>query len=371
MRGFLRASRGAAVIVASTFGAGIFALPYVFERAGFAVGVFYLLVLGAVVIYAHILYWRTLSAVGEKERLLGLTKIYLGRFGYAAGLVAVICGLILVLVIHLILGARFLGLFLPLGQNSVLVLFWLLVALPLFFKERRVIWLETLAIVFIAVIVFFIFFSSEPTRTLVALPAINLKNLFLPFGAVLFSLAGWTAIEPLYEKFKAEGRGFEKTSLWSIGLGTAFVAAIYFIFSLGVISSVATVSPDTISGISDWSRFRIAAIGVLGFLALWVSYLPIALEIKHALVYDLRWRKSLSLLLVIFAPVLLVIFGLNNFFKVVGLAGGVFLSLEYLLIVLIGKKVLRPAGLQSFILNLLSAVFVLAAVYEVYYFIVR
>ncbi len=370
MRGFFRACRGATVLMASTLGAGIFALPYVFERAGLLVGIFYLLIFSAVVIYVHVLYWRTLSAVKEKERLLGLTKIYLGKFGYALGFAAVVCGLMLVLVIHLILGAKFLGLFLPLGWAGGLVFFWLLGTLPLLFKEKRVIWLETLAVVFVVAIILFIFLSAQPTRSLATLSPINFGNLFLPFGVVLFSLAGWTAIEPLYETFKAEGRSFERTSLWSIALGTAFVAVLYFIFVLAILASTPVASPDTISGISGWPYLQTALIGILGFFALWVSYLPIALEIKHALVYDLRSQKKLSLLLVIFVPILLVIFGLNNFFKVIGLAGGVFLGLEYLLIVLIGKSVLRPAGLENFILNLLALVFTAAAVYEIYYFVI-
>ncbi len=368
MADLLRVLKGGAVVMAATIGAGIFALPYVFAKAGIAVGFFYLSILSAIIIYAQILYWRSLDAVGEKKRLLGLAKDYLGKFGYVLGFATVVCGLILVLVIQLILGAKFLGLVFPVGRAPSLIVFWFLAILPLFFKEKRIIWLETLVVAFMAAIVFFILFSFGTLRAPQFFPMIDLKNIFLPFGAVLFALAGWTAIEPLYDSFKSIGSNRRLVSLWGIALGTVFVAVLYAVFVFIVLTSAPIVSSDTISGIAGWSQNKTALLGILGILGLWVSYLPVTLEIKHALIYDLAWNKKLSGLAVIFLPVILVFSGLNNFIKAIGLAGGVFLGLEYLLIVLVGKKIIRPKGLEALVLNALSFVFVLAAVYEIYYF---
>src|SRR5438445_786306 len=103
-RGFLKI---AAILAAATVGDGVFALPYLFSKSGWFVGLFYLVFLTAIVAAAHIIYFRVLEASGEKERLLGLTRAYLGKLGFGVGFFAIVAGLLLALVAILILGARF------------------------------------------------------------------------------------------------------------------------------------------------------------------------------------------------------------------------------------------------------------------------
>ncbi len=157
----------------------------------------------------------------------------------------------------------------------------------------------------------------------------------------------------------------------AIALGTIAAATLYGFFVLGIASSVRVVTPDVVSGLSSWPLWKKTVLGILGLVALWTSYLPIALEIKNALQNDLRTSRATSALAVFALPLIFVSAGLNNFFRVLGLAGGVFLSLQYLLIVFLAKKILKLTAVKKFFLNLIMAVFILAAVYEVYYFIVQ
>lgn len=361
--------REAGLVAAATFGAGIFALPYVFVKAGWLVGIFYLLILSAIIIFAHALYFRVLEAVDEKERLLGLAKDYLGVSGYYLSLVAIVAGLLLALVIHLILGGQFIVLLWPgVGGTVAIFIFWLLASAPLFFRERRVLNLEFFGVVFMAGVMLLIFSSAWPRVGLLTATALNFNNVFLPFGAVLFALAGWTAIEPLYGFHKRIGQS-KPAPVSALAWGTVLAAALYTLFVSGILGSAATVTPDAVSGLTNWPAARLALLGVLGLLALWVSYLPISLEIKNSLQFDLGWRPSQGLLFVVFLPLILVMAGFSNFLKVVGLAGGVFLSLQYLIIVLVGKKVLRLTGVKKFLANSVLLVFALAAVYEIYHFL--
>src|SRR5271170_2025604 len=88
----------AAILAAATIGDGIFALPYVFKESGWLLGLFYLALLTAIVVVAHVVYLKTLEQVDEQERLLGLTKKYLGNWGFAAGFFSIVAGLLLSLV---------------------------------------------------------------------------------------------------------------------------------------------------------------------------------------------------------------------------------------------------------------------------------
>lgn len=358
----------AAVIAATTLGAGMFALPYVFQESGWFVGIFYLVVLSAAVIWTQIIYWQTLAVADKKGRLLGLTRAHLGNFGYYAGSISILAGLVLALVIYLILGNQFIKLF-WLGVNGTISLFsfWFISVLPLLFTERRVLWFETMGVFFMAAIIFLIFFSALPGNGLNSAPLFDVNNLFLPFGVILFSLAGWTAIEPLYRDSRAPGAG-RMAPVRALSWGVVSVALLYLLFTWGIFSSAPVISTDTVSGLYGWPNWKLALLGILGLFALWTSYMPIALEIKNALAVDLNMNPRLSLYSVVFTPLILVIIGLSSFLKVIGLAGGVFLGLQYVLIILVGKKVLQFSGGKKFLSNLLIAVFLLAAVYEVYYF---
>ncbi len=365
----MRVLREAGVVVAATIGAGVFALPYVFSTAGFWVSVLYIAVLSVIVIFVHRVYWQMLDAVGERERLLGLAKRHLGGIGYVLGFATIVLGLLLVLVVYLILGSRFIVALLPSwSEQPALLVFWFVCAAPLLFKEKKALFLENIGAILTAILMASIFLLGGLPRTLPP-TASRFNDLFLPFGALLFSLAGWTAIEPLYG-MRRETRGGSSWNV-SLPLGTIIAAILYIVFVLGILSLAPRVLPDTISSFAGdflWIKLLLA---VFGAVAVWKSYGLIMLEIKNALTEDLRWPKSFVVPAVIFLPLLLVFAGVNNFLKVIGLAGGLFASLEYLLIIFVARRALRLPRLQGLAVHLAALVFILGAVYEIYYFVVE
>jgi amino acid permease len=365
--------RTAAIVAAATVGDGVFALPFVFMQSGWLVGLFYLVVLGIFVSAAHVVYLKTLEKIGEKERLLGLAKKYFGSGGFWVGFVAIVLGLLLTLVAYLILGAQFVRLAIPsVPPLWALVIFWILTSLPVFLSDRRVVSLELAGIVCTSAIIIFIFVSAWPNITFAGVPAVNAAsaaNLFLPFGAILFALAGWTSIEPAYESRKRFGAASDP---WrALAFGTFFVALLYALFVAGILGSAPAVAPDTVSGLAAWPVWKKELLAVFGFLAIATVYMPISREIRNALEKDLRWGKPASRALILLLPVALVLLGLNNFLVVVGLVGGLFISLQYLLIVSVGRRALVLSRVKRIALDLVAAVFVVAAVYEVWTFVVH
>lgn len=362
------------VVASTTFGAGVFALPYIFAASGWLAGLFYLALLSLVVILVHFIYFRVLERDKEKNRLLGLVRANFGKRGFALGIFVILAGLMLTLVVYLILGGQFLKILFPsFSPFAAAAIFWFVAVVSLFAKERRSISLEAWGIVLMAAAIVFIFFSSRPEGAFARLAPVDLKNFFLPFGAIFLALAGWTAIEPVYdiEEKSKKGLAVFGQPYLAIVCGTVLTALFYVMFVLGILGSVPAVTPDTISALAGWPRFKLAIVAVLGLFALWTSYLPIGLEIKNSLESDLNWKPRQGVLVAAVLPLFLFFSGINNFLKVIGLVGGVFVGLQYLLIVLVGKKILRPRGVKKFLYNLVSAIFVLTAIYEIYYFIVK
>ena len=359
-----------AIVAAATVGDGVFALPFIFLSAGWLLSVIYLAILAVFVITAHVVYLKTLEKVGEKKRLLGLARTYLGRSGFWTGFLAIVIGLLLTLVAYLILGVKFIGLALPgVSAQAAFIVFWLLISWPVFLDDGHVVDLELLGISCTSAIIFIIFFSAFPQITFAGVPAVNWNNLFLPFGAILFSLAGWTSIEPAYESRKREGRWPEP---WrALAGGTLFAALLYIMFAAGIIGSAPNITADTASGLFAWPFWKRELLAILGLVAVSTVYLPISREIKNSLEKDLRWNKIVARLLIVFAPPFLIWLGLDNFLVVVGLVGGIFLSLQYLLIISVGRHALKLSAVKKFFLDLVVFVFVLAAIYSGYSFVVH
>ena len=355
------------ILAATTIGAGMFSLPYLFGKSGWLAGIFYLLVLGGMVTFAHYLYWLALERVKEKQRLLGLVKTYLGAWAFYPAFLSILGGLTLVLVIYLILAGQFLRPILPAAGASGIAGFWALASLPLFLRIRRLAIVESLGTILMVGIVFLVFFTSDLGKVS-GLATVHLENLFLPFGAILFSLTGWTAIEPMFE---LRNKGGSWSPFSALALGTFISAFAYILFILGIFGSTNTIAPDTISGLGDWPAWKLHLLGWLGLFAIWTSYISIARELKNSLESDLRVPAFWGLGIALFLPLILVFSGFFSFLGTIGFAGGIFLALQYVFIVLVSKKILNVSPTKKLFLNALVLLFLLAAVYEVRYFVVR
>ncbi|HUZ93136.1 MAG TPA: hypothetical protein VNG29_04035 [Candidatus Paceibacterota bacterium] len=361
----------AAILAAATIGDGVFALPYVFYTAGWLVGCVYLVLLAGIVIVAHVIYLKVLEKENEKERLLGLSRKYFGNIGFAIGFFSIVAGLLLAMTAFLVLGSSFLGLLFPSADSALLLLlFWLAIALPVFLADGRVIGLELLGIICTSALIVSVFVLAWPHAGFGSAARVGSGNLFLPFGVILFSLAGWTGIEPAYETRRRDGtKGFSPVAM--VAAGTVFAAALYLLFVAGILGSATQITADTLSGLSNWPLWQKTALAALGFLAVWTISIPTSREIKNSLEKDLRWPSVAARSLIVFLPPLLVLAGFNNFLFIVGFAGGLFLSIQYLLMIAVGLRVLALSPWKKAALSVVAAVFLLAAVYEVYVFIVR
>ena len=149
--------------------------------------------------------------------------------------------------------------------------------------------------------------------------------------------------------------------------GLVAVIALFFIVSISSVSF--PVSTDTLSGlvVEPW---KLATLVAFGLFAIVTSYWPMSIEVRNALVTDLRWPRGLAMTSVLFLPYFLVLAGLNSFLLVVEIVGGIFLAVQYLLILAIARAVLKPSGWRRLGLDALMLAFLLAIAYQFYYLLV-
>jgi amino acid permease len=364
-----------AVVAAATIGEGVFALPYVIQTSGWLLTLCYFIALIAVVSMAHLIYMRTLAAVNEKERLLALARRHFGPAGFWIGFFAIVVGLLLGFVAYLVLGTEFLGIIFPgIPTGAALGIFWLLLACLVWGSEGAIAWLEVVGVALISAAILFIFFSGRGIPALAGVPFAVPQDFFLPFGAVLFSLAGWTSVEQVYELVRGRGTNGGLPILktfFVFMIGTAFAALLYWLFAIGVISTTPHVATDTVSGIAAWPSWRRDILALVGILSVAVVSLPIAREIRNAMEKDLAWNPFVSRAIIIVFPIVVVLSGFNDFLLIVSVAGGVFLSTQYLLIIAVGRRTLALSLREKVLLDIISIVFISAVIYSIYMFVVR
>ena len=357
------------ILVATTIGAGIFALPYLFAQAGWLTGLGWLVALGALLFFAHWLYARAAAASAGEDHLTALARRTLGSWGAGMSFVAVYGGLLLSLVVYIILSVNFVKLFAPaFGSDVAMIVFWLAGSLPLFARMRFLGTAAALGTAVMGALIVGLWLCAPAPGATLEFPAFIPGSVFVPFGAVLFALAGWTAIPAMME-YGGSTRRPARRLIGPLAVGTVAVVILYALFVFAVLGSGWPLTPDTISGIPSASPRVALAVGILGLFALWTSYVPIAVELRDSFAEAFGGNRAVPNIAVLALPMILVGLGLNDFLSVIGLAGGVFLSLQYALIMAVSRKVLRLRGLARFATDVITLAFIAAAVYELYRFL--
>jgi len=221
-------------------------------------------------------------------------------------------------------------------------------------------------------IAFIIFFFSLPKFNFSNLPVLNLPDIFLPFGIILFSLVGWSAIPEIGEILKNpdEKKFFKKVIIFS----TTISAVFYILFGILVAGvSGGNTSADALSGLVPFLGGKIVFFGVLaGLITIVDSFLVLALYLKNTLVCDLKFPKTPAFLIACGSPLILFLLGFRSFIDTIGFVGTVVGAVEGVIIILMFKKAKKMGDRQpeyslkipSMLLYFLMTVFILGAVFQ-------
>jgi len=398
----------ASLLAGTIIGAGVFALPFVFEKAGIVTGLFYLGLFSACFVFIHLMYADLiLKTEGGKNlhRFPGYAKIYLGSWGFWSAILTTIIGMLFVLTVYLILSVSFVNLIKPIGLDisdaSKLLIFWLLGSAAIFLGIRRLAFSEFLITGGIIVIILIIFgYGLGHFGKIISVPIFNLQNIFLPYGAVLFALSGRVAIPAVVSYFQKIKPGSEISAgsaksgtkmqsaeillpgrrpldylKKSIVLGTLLPALVYLLFVFGIWGLSEIISEDAVSGlVGQIPKEILALIGVFGLISLWSSYIVIGLDIKNSLKFDLKFPKILAGLAVVVLPPLIYFWGFQSFLTLVSLIGGIFIALEGIFIVLMWLRARKMKSeevifkkLNPLIIYALIMIFIGGIIYEIIY----
>jgi len=363
--------RAISTLSGTIIGVGFFSLPYILSKVGIYILTFYFLFLGSLVILIHLLFGELAILTPDLKRLPGFVKYHLGNFAEKISLVSAILGTYGTLLAYLIIGGSFLkNLFFPILRDSDLIftlLYFLIASLFIFLGIKiisRLEFLDSLLFLLILVLISVLGQKFFNFKNLFSFP--KTRDLFLPYGPILFSLWGASMIPEAEEILGRNKKDLKKVIFISLLISVLF----YFLFAVLVCGILGReTSEDAIFGLERFFGKEISKILFLfGTITAFTSFVALGLTLQKIFWYDLKIKKNVALVLAVFPPLIFYFFGFNQFLSVISLVGGVFLGIDGILILLMYRKV-KGSEIKRFFIYPLFLIFLFGIFYEIFYFL--
>lgn len=335
--------KGLFVFVGTIIGVGIFALPWVGVKAGFLTLIVYFFVLGALAIVVHLLFAQVCLETKSLHRLPGYTKLYLGKKWERLAYLSIFVGLFGAQLAYLLVGGDFLyRLLSPVlgGYSFLYTLIFFLAGSILIYKDIKSISLtEILINLSFFLLLGFLGYKAFSKISFSQIPILNSKNIFLPYGVVLFSLWG-SAVVPEIKEIVKGNREILRRIIIS---GIIISALVYIFFSFVIIGVLGeSTSKEAFLGLDKYLGSNILKIGyIFGIITCFTSFLTLGLTLKKTLWYDLKLPHKASWLIAVLLPLIFYLIGLKNFIEIIGLSGAIAIGIEGIIDVSLYKEVMK------------------------------
>ena len=321
-------------LTGTIIGAGILGLPFIFAKSGWLIGLFWLITLGAVMIFVNLTLGEITLRTKGRHQLPGYAQKYLGTWGRYTMLIAMSFGIYSALLAYLLGEGESLAKILPGNITPIFlgIAFWIIMTALLREGLKGLKKIETWSVVAIIIIVIGIFFRFLPQIKPSNLIAFNPPHFILPIGIVMFALLGFTSIPELRQEIK----GQEKLLKKAIILGGIIPIILYILFTLIFVG----ILGDNVTEIATLSFGPIFTI--LGIFTMFTSYLVLSYSLKDTFKYDLKTSKTINFIFTSLIPLIMYIliaqYEILGFASILGIGGVISGGLTGILILLISKR---------------------------------
>ncbi|MFA6022926.1 MAG: aromatic amino acid transport family protein [Candidatus Pacearchaeota archaeon] len=326
---------GSFTLIGTIIGAGILGLPYVFAKSGFLIGVFWLLILGALMLFVHLYMGEVMLRTHGNHQLTGYAEKYLGKFGKWLMVFAMVFGIYAALIAYLIGEGQSLSyVIFGSGQYAIIfgILFWLAMTLLLREGLRGLKKVESYGVFLVLIIIIGIFFYFFPNLKAENLSYNNWNMFFVPMGVVLFSLLGFSAIPEVGRVMEYHKSNLKKALI----IGSVVPIIAYLLFTLAFVGAFGI----EVKEVATLSSGRL--IGLLGVFTMTTSFFVLSFALRDMFKTDLKINKRNAFILVSILPLALYLlisfFNLLDFKNILGIGGVVSGGLTGILILLMNYQ---------------------------------
>lgn len=355
--------RGISLLVGMIIGAGIFALPYIFSRAGLFWGLFHFALAFLILLFLHLLYGEIAYFTEGRHRFTGYLEKFLGQRAKGLGFLVTMASYYASLLVYGLLGGIFLSnIFTNFSPFFITLTLFLVSALLALFGINKIASINFYLIIPLFGFIIYLIF--------IAYPLININNFnlfgpdwFLPYGAWLFALAGFSVIPEIRDVFfRKPLKSFKKTIFWGVTLSAIF--SLLFVLAVFGVGGKATTQ-DALSGLSSLlGPAALLAGSIIGFLAVFTSYLVLAIDLREIFRFDYKISFLPAWLLTFIPPIILFLLGVSDFVRIISLTGALGMGVLGVFIILMARKLREKIGesREPLLLNPVLENFILIAV---------
>jgi len=325
-----------ALIVGATIGAGILGVPFAVSQVGIWIGAFYIVSLGLLTAGINLMVGEVSTRTAGNLQIVGLTKKYLGDRTGLLMMGLFYSQIFAIVTIYVIAEGQILSVMLPGSALVWSLAFWLVGTIVVYFGLQAIKRAEVVLTSFIVFAIAMIVFLCAPHLDADFYVVSDFSNFFLPYGVILFAFSGIGTVPAAYRFLQGDNVMFKR----AITTSSLISIAVYLLFTVMVIgvTGAATTEIATIGLGQAINKAIFYFANLFALLAMSTSFLMLSMELRDSLSWDFRFSYRWSTLIALGVPLLLFLFGLRQFILAMDLVGGVFVSVQMFLIILVYWK---------------------------------
>ncbi len=310
-----------AFLIGTTIGAGILGIPYVVQKSGIYLGLAYIVVLGIFTLIINLYVGEVSLRTKGTHELTGYAEKFIGKWGKNALLISLLIEIYGALSAYLIGVSHSFSAILGLSTDFWILAYFILMGLILFrginvVKGYEVIFNAAKLLLIFSIIFFAFAFIKADSFSLPETPA-----LALPFGVILFSFMGLTAIPELKHILNQDRKAVKN----AIILGSIIPIVVYVLFAISVVgvTGSSTTEVATIALGAKLGFFMSLLGSVFAIFSMTTAFLAVALALIWIFHYDYGVNKTVSFAATMLVPLIIALSGKLGFIRLLGLSGSI------------------------------------------------
>ena len=314
-----------ATLTGTTIGAGVLGIPYVAAKAGLAAGLLHIIIIGAAMMLVNLMLGEIALRTKGNHQLTGYAGRLLGKTGKRLMTATMVAGIYGALLAYIIGVGMSISSMLPFisqtaGSMAFVAAGSLIVYFGLKAVEKSELFLSFLAITIMIALVAAATSSDRFSQG--NFTPVDPKNIFLPYGVVLFAFLGAVAVPEMKEELGGRGRKLLRMAIITGGL---IPIVLYSLFTIAIVGTSGTSTQQVATqGIGEALGGTAAILANLfAVLVMSTSFIALGLALKEMYMYDYGLGKKSAWILTCALPIMAFLLGARNFIATLGIAGAV------------------------------------------------
>lgn len=371
--------QASAVMIGYIIGVGMFGLPFVTAQAGVVLFFAYLLVLGFIQYFVHLVYANMIITTRSFHRLPGYVGKYLGLGGKTAVACAKLLGNYGALLAYIIISGSFLfellGPFLGGSEFFYGSVIFLLEAIVVFFGIGMIARFELAMSIMLFLVVFLLFAKGSEVVSIANFQTFDWRCFFLPYGAMLMALDGNGSLPIVAKLLDKDPKKIKSVIRFSM-LASSLVTVVFVLTIVGISGPLTT--ENALSGVKLILGDGVIVLALIfGVISMMTSVFGVAESIKETLWWDYKVNKTAAWALAVGVPYALYVLGVNSLVDVIGFAGAIAGGFSAVMMIATFMK-MRKQGKKllifdyfpgNYVLYIIILLLVLGGIFEVCNFI--